>query len=392
MDTFNSVLFPADRGGCAFYRMSAPSWNLQSVTRNLIVIDSMKLIGDPNFFVDIRMVRLQRQVNDIQTKYFLEFLKPLSEKLGFWLVYDVDDVIKYEDIPAYNHGKAAYENQQFYHNVKNMLDACDFLTVQSESLKKYYISNYNVDPSKVLVIHDYLPRWWIGQAYQEERIMQSFDENTKPGKRPRIAFPLSSSHFDLEGKNNYVDDFHIVADFVRKTCHKYEYVLIGHVPKLIEDLIKDGKVSVAPGSDILNYPRELCEKNIQLTIAPLQDNIFNRCKANIKLLESWSLGIPCIAQDLECYQPYTENLFKDTNQLQNRIDALLGKRKNYLNHIRHNRNVIDYGDKNAPNGWWLEKNIQQWYNLFTMPQKTLYYDILNVPTAAKQTDGIVINL
>ena len=258
-----------------FYRMRFPYMALQTITRNVLVVDSMKLIGDPYFFRDIRMVRLQRQVNDIQCKYILEFLKPLSQQLGFWLVYEVDDVIKYEDIPPYNHGRAAYENQVFFQNVKNILEACDFLTVTTENLRLYYIANYGIDPDKVLVLPNYLPRWWIGEAYDDGRIEREFLKNSS---KPRVAFPMSSSHFDIGGKNGFVDDFTEMCAFIRETHRKYHYMLIGHCPKALEDLARDRKIEILPGSDLLNYPRELSQKNIQAIVAPLLDNTFNKCK------------------------------------------------------------------------------------------------------------------
>ena len=385
--------------------MFFPRMAMQTIARNVLVIDSMKLIGDPYFFQDIRMVRLQRQVNDVQCKYFLEFLKPLSQKLGFWLVYEVDDVIKYEDIPPYNHGRTAYENKGFFDNVKAMLEACDFLTVTCQNLKDYYVKNYGIDAAKVLVYPNYLPRWWIGQAYNTDMIETRF---LKRQKKPRVAFPMSSSHFDISGKNEHKDDFTDMCPFIRSTYDQYEYVLIGHCPKALEDLARDKKIEILPGSDLLNYPRELSERDIQCIVAPLVDNAFNNGKSNIKLLEGWSLGIPVIAQDLPCYSPYTSTLFRDNNGLQNQLDRLFKGKKQFMNEVRHNRNVVDYGDKMSPKGWWLEKNLQMWYDLYTMPQRTLAYDLTAkpkpsampvkiedselVPAPTGGQDGVVIRL
>ena len=349
-----------------------------------MIVDSMKLIGDPYFYNDIRMVRLQRQVNDGQCGYFLNFLKPLSEKVGFWLVYEVDDVIKYEDIPLYNHGRNAYANQIFFSNVKNMLKACDFLTVTCSELKKYYVDVFEIDEEKVIVIPNYLPRWWIGEAYDVERLSKRFTENEK---KPRIMFPMSSSHFDLTGTNNYIDDFTEMSEFMRANLKNYHFSIVGHAPKIVEDLIRDKKIEVTFGSDLLNYPRELSQRSPQAVIAPLRDNIFNTCKSNIKLLESWALGFPVVAQDLPCYSPYTDLVFKDNNQLQNKLDSLFVDKKRYMKMVKENRHIVDFGDnKHAPTGWWIEKNLQTWYSLFTLPQKTLQHDLRNFMKAVQNAE------
>ena len=359
-----------------WYRMRFPYMALQTITRNVLVVDSMKLIGDPYFFRDIRMVRLQRQVNDVQCKYILEFLKPLSKQLGFWLVYEVDDVIRYEDIPPYNHGRKAYENQMFYQNVRNILEACDFLTVTTEGLKLYYVANYGIDPDKVLVMPNYLPRWWVGEAYDDRRIEENYLKNSS---KPRVIFPMSSSHFDITNINGGVDDFTEMCKFIRDMHKRYHFMIIGHCPKAIEDLASERKIEILPGSDLLNYPRELSQKNVQAIVAPLLDNTFNNKKSNIKLLEGWSLGIPVIAQDLPCYSPYTDMTFRDNGQLQNQLDGLFKSKKHYMSVVRKCRRIVDYGDGMSPNGWWLEKNLQPWYSLFTLPQKTLTLDLTKKP-------------
>ncbi len=187
--------------------------------------------------------------------------------------------------------------------------------------------------------------------------------------------PLSSSHYDLTGQNNYQDDISHITDFIRSTCNKYQWCFIGHCPKQLEDLARNKKIEIQMGSDLLNYPRELWRRNFQAIVAPLQNNVFNRCKSNIKLIESWALGIPAIVQDLDPYRPYTDMLFKDANDLQNQLDRLFRDQKRYTKIIKQNRHIVDYGDKNSPDGWWIEKNLMPWMKLFTLPQKTIKIDL-----------------
>ena len=143
----------------------------------------------------------------------------------------------------------------------------------------------------------------------------------------------------------------------------------------------------------MNYPRELWRRNLQCIVAPLQDNTFNRCKSNIKLIEAWSLGIPCIAQDLEPYSKYTDLTFKDPNVLQNKLDYLFSDRARYKKIIKDNRNVIDYGDHNSQNGWWLEKNLTKWMEIYTIPQKTLGFDLESVKQHLhRKEEGIKLDL
>jgi len=385
---FNILQNPADVGGCSHYRMRFPEWALQTIRRDIRFVSSMKLICYPDFFRDIRVVRLQRQVSNAQADYFLKFLYPLSNSLGFWIVYEIDDVIGYEDIPAYNHAKEAFGNEKFFSNVQNMLNCSDFITVTTDNLKNYYHTKYGIPEAKIIVIPNYLPRWWVGEAYQPDRIIELYQDNIK---KPRILLPLSSSHYDLKNVNNNVDDLSGITDFIRSTCQKYQWCFIGHCPRQLEDLARDKKIEIWPGSDLLNYPRELYMKKPNVILAPLQDNVFNRAKSNIKLLESWALGVPAIVQNLEPYAKYTDSLFSNNNELQNQLDSLFSDKKRYMKIVKNNRRIVDFGDKHAPNGWWLEKNLGKWNQLFTINQKTLRLDIRKKMNESNEK-GLTIDL
>jgi hypothetical protein len=71
-----------------------------------------------------------------------------------------------------------------------------------------------------------------------------------------------------------------------------------------------------PGVFIDDYPAKLASLNLDLAIAPLEDNLFNRCKTNLRLLEYGACGFPVVCSDIEPYRgdlPVTRvrNRFKD---------------------------------------------------------------------------------
>ena len=374
MKSFNTIIHPADQSGCAFYRMKSPAWSAQTLRKDISIVDSPKMIPMPEFYKDIRHVKLQRQVSHGQRDFLMKFLKPLSDNLGFWLSYDIDDVIGPDDIPMYNAARGAFQAPGLADNIKEMINAVDFLTVPTEEMAKYYNIKFGQPFEKIQVIPNYLPRWWIGAAYDAYRIEQKYDANKK---KPRLGFICSSTHFDMKNQNNGVDDFTHINSFIRKTVDKYQWVFVGGIPQQLKDLVQTKKIELHAGVDLLNYPRALMEKNIDCIVAPLADNIFNRCKSNIKLLEGWALGIPVITQDLEPYRPYTDMLFNDENELQDRLDYVLKDKKRYMKMVKENRKIVDYGNPQAPNGWWLEKNMGTHFGLFMIPQKTMTVDISN---------------
>jgi len=387
---FDQLALPADTSGCYFYRMGFPFLSLKTIARDIRIVESCKFILEPNFYRTLRIVHVQRQVSDAQCDLFLKFLKPLSNAIGFHLIYNIDDCVGYDQIPAYNASRDVFSNKRFFENIKNIMNACDFVVVTTDLLKQYYIDYFNVKSENIVVIPNYLPRWWIGETYNLQRQERIYQDTIN---RPKIGLPLSSSHYDVKNQNGGVDDITHICDFVRATHKKYLWSFTCHAPKQLEDLYRDGKIEVVPGSDLLNYPRELWRRNLTAIIAPLQDNTFNRCKSNIKYLESSALGIPGVYQDLPCYSPYTEHVFTDANKLQNQLDNLFRDKQKYMKIIKENRHVVDYGKTNIKyfeRGAWLEKNLSKWYELFSLQQKTLKFDLRQL--AKKTDDSLKLNL
>jgi hypothetical protein len=56
------------------------------------------------------------------------------------------------------------------------------------------------------------------------------------------------------------------------------------------------------GVPIEEYPRKLASLNLDLALAPLEENAFNECKSNLRLLEYGACGFPVICTDMVCYE------------------------------------------------------------------------------------------
>jgi hypothetical protein len=299
-------------------------------------------------------------------------LKPASEDFGVWLIYDIDDVIIRDDIPLYNLARDSYTDEMVGHMYKIMKQV-NLITVTTEVIAKYYQNKFKLPKDKFIIIPNYLPRWWIGDLYQYDRTMKQFKE----AKKPKIAFICGSNHYDLADQNGGVDDFTHIVDWIRDNSERYEFHFVGSFPKQLKELKDKKKIFIDPPSDILNYPGSIALRGYNLWIAPLQDNVFNRCKSNIKLIESWALGIPSIVQDCACYSPHTGSVFKTADDLQNQVDRLFSSSEVYGESVRLGKNVVDFGDKNAPFGYWLERNIGVYRKLLSLPQRTMKINLGN---------------
>ncbi len=378
---FIVVNYPADTSGCYFYRMLAPRLAVQSCITNVTFTETSRFIGDPEWFNDVNLCHLQRQVNDVQCDYYTKFIVPVSQRTGMWVVYNIDDAVGMDDIPKYNSAWEAYQDPKLMKNVSMMMQQSDFILVTTEYLKNYYVTKFGVDPKKTLVIPNYLPKWWLGQYYDLQRSLNNYDKNKK---KPRIGVIASSTHYDIHNKNDGIDDFTHIIPFIKRTMDKYRWVFVGCVPQQLQSPEFKGKFDLVRGENIMNYPDLIGSINCQVIVQPLLNNEFNRCKSNIKFLEAAALGTPLIAQRLNIYEPYTDLLFDDSAELQEQLDNVLSSRDKFKSIIKKQRKELDNG--RGGKGWWLENNLEDWAQFYRLTKKCLNIDLNLILEQEKQQE------
>jgi len=364
---------PADQSGAYTYRIGFPQLTMKSIFKSDIMrfIESTFNIHDIELLKNMTNIVYQKPASPGVTQN-IKLIKKLCDNYGIKLIADYDDIMKFEDLPKWNEGGKSYKADIIQNGIKDVVESLDIMTVTTETIKKYYIENYNIDSERVVIIPNFLPRWWI---HPKTKLIQS---NTLLKKRPKILLPLSSSHYSHDGSQT--DDFTHILNFIRNTTKKYEWTFVNEVPFALLDLAKNKKISVAKPMTILNYPRETLEQiNPCIILAPLQDNKFNRCKSEIKIQEAFGMGVPIIAQDLPMYNRITDYVFNDENDLQNQIDRVLKNKHDYEKIIHSNKKLCDNGSKDIKhfeNGFWLENNIQKWIDvLVKTPIKTITCDL-----------------
>ena len=75
-------------------------------------------------------------------------------------------------------------------------------------------------------------------------------------------------------------------------------------PKVKRRLMVDGTVAGFESYEeaIAQYPAALARLNLDLAIAPLEQNLFNECKSNLRLLEYGACGYPVVCSDVGPYR------------------------------------------------------------------------------------------
>jgi hypothetical protein len=93
-------------------------------------------------------------------------------------------------------------------------------------------------------------------------------------------------------------DLELIVDVVRDLADEVEWVFFGLCPQKLRPYVHE----VHDGVPIEQYPAALAALNLDLALAPLEDNTFNACKSNLRLLEYGACGFPVVCSDIVCYR------------------------------------------------------------------------------------------
>jgi hypothetical protein len=285
----------ADYSGCGHWRMIWPE-QVMNAHSKAVVHGTTVMNVDERYYVQAKGVRIQRQATPQQLQ-FVKWLRQVADKNSFRLIYEIDDICFHEDIPDYNKYKTAFTDPAIRQSAQEMMEICDEITVTCPFMQDYYKSKTN--NKNVTVIPNFMPKFWLGGKSNINRTMESYDKNKR---KPRILYAGSGAHFDVENRTKYRDDFEHVNDVIRRTADKYQWVFIGAHPLPLRDLIQNGKVEFHPWKRLYEYGQGLYDLNVNLIVAPLQDNTFNRAKSDLKYIEACALGLPIVCQDICTYE------------------------------------------------------------------------------------------
>ena len=369
MDMVRGINYYADFSGCGFWRMVWPEHTLNAYSK-AIVHGSTVMVSDEKYYVNTKTVRIQRQATPHQLE-FVKYLKNLGNKMGFSVVYEIDDIVFYEDIPEYNKFRGAFVDKKIKAATTEMMQMCDEITVTCDYMKEYYMNK--TGNKNITVIPNYPPRYWLDRYYDENIIERNFN---KRKKKPRVLYAGSGAHFDVDNKVNQKDDFQHVVDTVIKTCNKFHWIFIGAFPMRLRNLVQSGKIEFHPWTSLYDYPRLVQKVKPNLMVAPLTDNVFNRSKSDLKFIEGCAFGIPTICQDM-CTYENAHYKFNTGDEMIDHIKSLTSDKTTYMKACRKARTVAETR--------WLENpdNINKYTELYTLPYGHKDRKILN------KTNGII---
>jgi glycosyltransferase involved in cell wall biosynthesis len=273
---------PADPWGCGHYRVIQPFAALKSaglidgtLSMGLLQVTDLERY-DPDVIV------LQRQIGDER----LEAMRRIQKFSRAFTLYELDDYLP--NLPL----KSVHRSQMPRDIIKSLrrgLSFVDRFVVSTQPLAEAFAGLH----SDIRVIENRLPvTWWKGLESKRQR-----------GCKPRVGWAGGISH---------TGDLDLIADVVRELAAEVEWVFMGMCPDAIRPYVSEAH----SGVDIESYPAALAALDLDVALAPVEQNLFNECKSNLRLLEYGACGFPVICSDLLCYRgdlPVTrvKNRFRD---------------------------------------------------------------------------------
>lgn len=272
---------PANQDACALWRMFMP--HLHTPDSKYI----FRTAGLPVKEYEGYNVTIVQRLHTQENLRAIQILK----KMGLKVIYDLDDNLW--EVPKENPGRKAL--QLFREGFQTCASLCDLITVSTAPLK--------------LAVHKHLD---LPKGLRVEVVNNAIDFDLYA---PVMYCEKDHVRVGWAGTNTHGGDlrqvYHLLPDVLRRNEHiRMEFVGMP-APELIQRHERVRQRNFVP---IGEYPSRLPSWRWDIMLAPLEDNVFNKSKSNIKILEAAAIGVPILVSDVAPYKSFCA-LHKDLDYL-----------------------------------------------------------------------------
>lgn len=233
---------------------------------------------------------VQNAIGDLQLARLEEYRINLP-KLG--VVHMLDDL--FGNLPGKHH-LHNYHKREGNTRLRRALELSDRLIVTTEPLREYYQAFV---PETRVIPNSLMEATW-------------FDLPVTPHERQ------GKLRVGWAGAQQHLGDLDMIQTVVAHFSNQVDWVFMGMCPPSIQPHVKE----VHPFVSIDVYPQTLANLDLDIAIAPLEDNPFNTCKSNLRLLEYGAMGWPVVCSDVYPFQTDDPPVRRVSNDVSEWIAAL----------------------------------------------------------------------
>ncbi len=220
---------------------------------------------------------------------------------GIKIIQTVDDLIG--EVPE-KHPNRQYQIREGHPRMMQALTKSDRLIVTTQPLADHYRKYV----SDVHIVPNTLGSQWLGLR-------------NLPKPRPRLRV-------GWVGAGQHQGDLELINTVVHELAIEVDWVFMGMCTEEIKPLLKEFHGFVSIG----DYPKKMSELDLDIAIAPIEDNFFNQCKSNLRLLEYGAMGWPVVCSDVYPYQSDNPPVVRVKNDPVEWVKAI---RSLYYSKLRH---------------------------------------------------------
>jgi glycosyltransferase involved in cell wall biosynthesis len=231
---------------------------------------------------------LQHSVDDAQLSLIEEYKKALP---SVHILQTVDDLMGF--VPD-KHPSRSFQRREGHSRMIEAIKKSDSMIVTTEPLKNHYDKYIE----NVKIIPNCLAKHW-------------FTLSPSKTKKDRLRVGWI-------GAGQHQGDLEIINDVVKILSDRVDWVFMGMQTEQAKPYIKEFHSFVS----INEYPEKMASLDLDIAIAPLEDNLFNRCKSNLRLLEYGAMSWPVVCSDVYPYQTNNPPVIRVKPTVSEWLDAL----------------------------------------------------------------------
>jgi len=342
--------------GCGYYRVQMVAKYLNKLPNITAKISSQY---DNNEIKKADIIVVQKQTNPKALPY-IRYARSIGKKV----ISECDD--DYFNIPTWN---PAY---QYYKNLGNELISfytlSNAMTVTTNFLKNQLIKynpNIYVTPNSIdFETQDSFGKMSEVELKQFTRYMD-MNQNDLPHSEVK-EFLKDKITIGWGGSPTHFRDLNQTTEALSLICKENKNVVLVMLACCTDTLMKkvDPKqmILIKP-VPIFRYHQVLASMKWDIGICPIEDNVFNKSKSNLKFLEFSINGYPCICSDVENYSSsiiHGENGFLSKNDTQSWYENIT--RLIYYPELREI--ISNNAKKFVRENYNISKNILMWYDAY----------------------------
>ena len=286
---------PSDDTGCGQYRVIKPLKSMIECGLADGAVSFRHLLPSELERIKPDSIIFQRPLD----REMLRYMKHSKLYSNAFKVYEIDDLIT--NIPLKNHYRSLHPKDTFK-LLREGISQVDRLVVSTPGLADAYANLH----SDIKILELKLPPIW----WSNLNIIKT------DHKKPRVGWAGGSSH---------LGDLELIADVVKDLADEVDWIFFGMCPSKLMPYVKE----FHSGVPIHLYPQKLASLDLDLAVAPLENNQFNDCKSNLRILEYGACGYATICSNTRAYSesklPVTlvKNKYIDwTNAIRMHINSL----------------------------------------------------------------------